>query len=739
MAWRWRWLLASCLSLLAASPAISAQTLEEAADAAILRGEPPIAAAYPDASGRLLDGLRYLASYQRSGNRNDIERALFLFNQQGAAGRAAWPHYLSARAFELLDRSDAVQLNSDGKVEGERNVDAMWRQLTEAIEEEPGHLPSRRLAMTHLARGGDRELRHDHLRILSAELSRTDAIAEAYLVQARHERTGRRYREAVTAFEESARRGTDASVVALELARSLRALGDTVASLDHYWRGVDGLTDAGHELYALDLGWIASDDSVAGFRRARARGEERRWLERFWSHRDATAGRQPGGRLLEHLRRWNVAHERYRVPVPWTKDIYTRFWYIAGGADCIASATALVDSLPLHPPTQSGDLRHREPLLDHRGFAYMRHGEPAARATPPNLDGGVESTVIRESWVYWIEGKWRSLHFDGSSTFGFHAPTTMMSYLPLDIGAWLALAAMLPEFQEAATRMAITDPSITPRSCIPEVKTAIAQHREDVQVQWSTDTDSPRITAPWNAAIRTFALGTAAQGDGRALVSFALPMDKLAADTLLDDRIVWQANFSLKAFRPSDGVTIALDSTRRFIGNAPPEDDANLTALFELPIGEGRWELSMTVGQGAGAPGAYGLSRNLVIEPGLALALSDIVPGREGSPAWNTPTGPFPLHPLGTWRTRETVELYYEVYGLQAGDDYRTTIAIIPLNPRSRERVSISANDRATGALTPVRKAIDLNRLSDGVHRIVVTVEHNGVRAVKEQEILVLR
>lgn len=729
------------LALALGSPisGLRSQSLADAADAAILRGEAPVAAAYPEMAGRLLDGLEYLASYQRAGRRSDIERAFFLFNQQGAAGRSAWPHYLSARAFELLDRIDAPQLNSDGKVEGERNVDAMWRQLAEAIEEEPDLVAARRLAIGHLVRGGDRELRHDHLEILAAELARADAIAEAFLVQGRHERTGRRYSEAMAAFEESARRGVDSSVVELELARTARAVGDTVAALAHYWRGVNRLTDQGRELYSLDLAWIVSDDSVAGFTRAGEEGTERRWLERFWAQRDAASGRQPGGRLLEHLRRWNVAHVRYRIPVPWTKDIFTRFWYVHGGRECLASATTFVDSLPLHPPTQRGDLRHREPLLDHRGFVYLRHGEPAARATPPILNPGIDEPVVRESWVYWIEGRWRSFHFDASSSFGAHAPTTMMSYLPLDLGAWLALGSMLPEYQAAAVRMANNDASITPSSCLPEVTAAIAKQREDAAIQWRTDSDSPRITAPWNAAIRTFALGTASRGDGRAVVSFALPMDKLVADTLLDNRIVWQARFALKAFRSLDGMTISIDTTRRFIGDAPPEEDANLTVLFELPLGEGRWELSMTVDQGTGAPGAYGLARNLVIDPGNGLALSDVVPGRVGSPAWNTPAGPFPLHPLGTWKTNETVELYYEVSGLHDGDEYRTSIEIIPLNPRSRERVSISTTDRAIGPLTAVHKSLGLNRLANGVYRVVVTVEHRGVRAVKEQEILVLQ
>lgn len=731
--WRRAWIL---LALAVVAPSLAAQEIDELADAAILRGD-----SVPDAvdgvPGRLLDGIGYLSRYTRNGNRLDAERALFLFNQQSAAGRSPWPHYLSARAFELLDRLDLPTLNSDGKVEGERNVDGMWRQLEHGLRDDPDHLPLRRRAFLHLVRGGDRELRENQVRILDRELARPEPIPAAWLVKGRHERTTRRYAEAREAFRKAGVAGAEAGIVALELARTERALGDTVAAGAEYWRGVDAFTPETREAYRLDLAWIIDEDSLASFDRAADAGNARHWLTRFWESRDAASGRPPGGRLLEHLRRWVVAHERYRVPVPWAKDIYTRFWYISGGQECVASATAFVDSLPVHPPTMDGDLRHREPLLDHRGFVYLRHGEPATRAVPRNTDGGMYTAVTRESWVYWIEGRWRSFHFDVSSTFGFHAPTTMMSYLPIDKVAWLTLASMLPEYQEAANRIANDDDYPTPRSCFPAVKQAIARQRDDAALQWHTDSDTPQITAPWNAAVRTFALGTGSRGDGRAVVSFALPFDELEADTLLDDRIVWQARFTLTAYRPSDGRRVVVDSTRRFIGTTPP-DDAHLTVLFELPLDPGTWELTMAAGQGTG-PRSYALSRNIVIDPGTTLALSDVVTGRDHSPPWATPAGPFPLHPLGTWRTRETVELYYEVYGLSDGDEYATTLEVVPLSPRSPERISLSTTDRATGPRSAVMRSLALNRLRDGIYRVIVTVEHDGTRVRREQEILVVR
>jgi hypothetical protein len=679
-------------------------------------------------------GLRYLRDYLQGGERRRVEQALHVFSQATARGRSPWPHYLLARTFLLLERRELPVINSRGKREGERYDEGMWRQLREVVRDHPGFAPTRALALDVMVAGGDRELSPAMREIVEREIQQEDATADGFLVHGRDERTRHRYAEALVAFREAGRRGGDPSVLGLEEARTLLATGDSADAEARYWSGVEQPTDDGVALYRADLAWMVAEDSLAAFDAAAREGHLIAWLQRFWARRDAASTTPPGGRLREHLRRWVVAHERFRVPKPWTREMYTRFWFVSGGRPCVRSDTEFVDSLPLHPPTLSGDIREAEPLLDHRGFVYLRHGTPATTLTPPGAGG---ETVIDLAWIYWVDGRWRIFSFGGSSTFGHHAPTTLLGYLPLSEQAWLALGQALPEYQRAATRVAFYNGK-EPLSCLPDVRDAITRQREDATVALTTDSHSPVITAPWNAAIRTFALGTGVSGDARALVTWAVPTRDLVADTLADGRLLWRIRTEVTAFRPRDGAQVRVDSTRWITGAIPPED-ANLTADFEIPLSPGAWEVTVSLRQPGARVRAAALAQELLVSSGEGLALSDLLPGRAGGHPWAAGDGTFPIHILGTWLEGETVELYFEVAGAVPGREYQTTIEVLPLYPRRGESVAVTTTSRMTGADTPVRRSIDLGRLGAGVYQLAVTVEAEGTAVRRQQEILVLR
>ena len=134
------------------------------------------------------------------------------------------------------------------------------------------------------------------------------------------------------------------------------------------------------------------------------------------------------------------------------------------------------------------------------------------------------------------------------------------------------------------------------------------------------------------------------------------------------------------------------------------------------------------------------MRRNLVLDAGGGLALSDVVTGLPGSPErWIAAGQPFPLNTLGAWRVGADVELYYEVRGLSAGSVYTTTLQVLPGEARLKQRVSIRTQDVASGALTPIRRTLGLGALPRGNYRLVVTVEAAGVSVVREQTILVVK
>lgn len=761
--------VAICLVLsLRAAATVSAQSPSDAAilvaasDAVGREASTSIARAEDPVAEQVQIGLAELDRYLKTGNRQVLERSLFRFNQ-AAARRTdwAWPEFAMAHTFLVLHDKQAPQLPSEGAREGEAYIEAMWRHLLEALRREPDFPRARALLSDLTYASGDRELRPDTREALAMEVARRDARADALIVWGRHLRANRTYDMALAAFDRAAATGADPSVAALERARTLVALGRKDDGVTQYWSGLANLTPRGRDLYRQDLGWILSDDSLESFD-SLSTGTEASWLTRMWGERDAAAVMPPGGRLGEHLRRWSYVHENFRVPSPWQRTLYTRVdFQFDGWVPCVESVPQFYERLPIKPPSLPGDIRTKEPMLDHRALIYLKHGDPFAMLVPANVEDiegpeeeefivkdrfgllTAEASMARSGiWVYWIEGAWRVLSFRGSAALGGHAPTTLSSYVRGNSAVWEAVALVVPEYARLASRLRVLEgrlvPPIFPGTCEAEFRTALKQSRADANLGIDTDSDTPPITRPWNAALRFFGLGGRTDRSGRALVSFAVPVEDLVADTLPNGFTIWPVDFRIVAYRPSDGRRIDMDSTRRFNAVAAPQAGF-LSGHFELPLDDGSWQLAVIVRQrGDTTAGTYALRRNLVVGGAATLALSDVVTGREGQPAWRAPDGAFPVNTLGTWVEGGTVELWYEVRGLSEGDSYRTTIEVIPSERRLGDPLRIATEDRAAGAVTTVRKSMGLDRLRPGLYKLMVTVEHEGVRAVREQDVLIV-
>lgn len=722
------------------------------------RAEDPVAR-------QVQEGLVELDRYVDHVDRNALERALFRFNQASARRPDwSWPEYAMARAFLALHRADAPLLESAGAKPGERHIDAMWRHLLEALERDRAMVPARRLLLRFAYPSGDRELRPDMREALALEAANPDATGLTLVAWARHHRTGQRYDSTLALLERAERAGADHGVIALETARTLWALGERQRAVERYWDGLHAITPLGRSLYRADLEWIVSSDSLAAFD-AVPDDSLASWLRRFWGERDAASVGMQGDRLREHLRRWVHAHERFRIPSPWQRTLYTRVDIGFDGQPpppCVETVARFYERLPIKPPTLPDDLREPEPLLDHRGLLYLRHGDPFAQIVPASIgellgleeadfipkdqygqmeaEASIARTVI---WIYWLEGAWRVFSLRGSNALGSHAPTTLSSYLRGNADTWRALARVVPSYGALASRLLVLEnrllPPRFPATCELEFRTALKQLRADANIGIDTDSDLPPMVAPWNAALRFFAVGHAADANGRTLITFAIPIRDLTADSLQDGRLLWPVTFHIVAFRHRDGARVTLDTTRQFITTTVPEG-GNLSGTFELPLADGTWQLAVLARQRADTlGGAYALHRRVVVDGGAGLALTDIVTGREGQPGWRAPDGSFPVNTLGAWPERGTVELWYEVRGVPEGEEYHTTVQVLPGEERLRRDISVRVTDRSPGGTVRVRRTLGLENLDSGRYRLVVTIEHGGTTVSREQEILVVK
>lgn len=711
-------------------------------------------------------GYRDLHDWLSTGNESRAELALRRFDQASARRpHWGWPHYAMARTFVLMHQRDVPKRNSAGSRTGESYLQAAFRQLDDALKVDPGLEPARKFLVQLTLPSGDRELMGTEREALGREVERTDALPGAVVVWARHLRAERKYRQALAAFDRAARLGFDPASIDLERARTLAELGRDSAATASYWSGVAAMTPISRELYRQDLGYFLDADSVAVFD-AVPDSMVANWLHRFWSQRDAASTAPRNGRLADQLNRWAHVFARYRVPSPWRITDHHRvdFAFDSIGEKCIGSATPFYDRLPIHPPLLPGDPRSNEPLLDHRAFIYLRHGPPTVLLTPglssgldaeqqgegatgglPPVPKGHEgirlelSSSRTEIWIYWFEGSWRMLNFRGSDALGHHAATTLSSYLPTgNASAWLALATVLPYFQTATNRL-VNYRGILPNSCLSEVRQAIAQQRADADTAIKTDSDTPPIRRPWGAELQFFGIGSGATTSGRALLTFAIPLNRLNGDTLSNGTIRWRIAFRYSAFRLTDGKRIDLDTTRTFVAHRAAAH-GNLTGWFELPLGAGRWQVAALVRQSADSlAGAYALTRNLNIAGAGQLTISDIVTGRNDQAAWPAPDGPFPVNTLGAWTRDTDAKLWYEVRGLGRGDEYRTTIEVSPVSDKKTVALSVSTNDRATGSVTIVRRSLGLGELKPGRYRLSITIASGSSAATRARDIVVIK
>ncbi|MEZ4377836.1 MAG: hypothetical protein R3B35_06065 [Gemmatimonadales bacterium] len=761
--------LATCLAMLdiasASAQSAADRTLLARLDAAVATGTLPAVPDATDGTARTLQhGLREFAEWERGGSLSLGEQALFRFEQARSRREDwGWPHYLQARLFLAFHQANVPLRASAGAVEGEQHLEAATRHLRAALERDPDLRQARQLLVDLTLPSADRTLRADVREAIAREVSRPDALPGALVVWARHLRAERQYDSALATFNRAGDAGFDPSVLGLERARTLTALGRPRVGRDAYWEGVARLTEAGRQALRQDLGYILTTDSLASFD-AVAPADVEAWLRRFWGERDAAVARDPGERLMEHLRRWVYVFERYRLPAPWRIEFFTRIDYAFDDirAPCLGSASDFYKSLPVDPVALPNDPRAEEALLDHRGLIYLKHGEPFTRITPPlsseleperDLDtavGNAETTAGQEgarlissvarseTWIYWVEGGWRNLNFRGSDALGHHAATTLSSHLSiLNPYGWEGLALRLPEYRAAANTL-LNYRGKMPRHCLTGVGEAIAHQRADAKVGIATDSDTPAIEEPWNATLRLFGLGDARDRSGRALVTFAIPTDQVLGEPVADGRQLWWLDFRLTAYRVSDGMRVDLDTARTFVAPSAPAN-GQLTGWFELPLEPGTWQVAVRVKQrGNAAGGAYALRRGLVVDGTPELALSDAVTGREGASPWLAPDGPFPVNALGTWPVGGEVDLWFEVRGLDAGDSYRTTMTVRPTEGRRGRDVTITTDDRASGSITRVRKLLGLQRLEAGEYELTVTVEADGQRATRSQRILVV-
>jgi len=244
------------------------------------------------------------------------------------------------------------------------------------------------------------------------------------------------------------------------------------------------------------------------------------------------------------------------------------------------------------------------------------------------------------------------------------------------------------------------------------------------------------------------------RGDGgtRLVAGLAIPAEHLESMPAQGGGMAYAFRASLSVADTIGGGTWRIDTT--IAVHAPAvlraEDAIRVQLSLDLPSALlTTFRLTVRAGDESGARGqVYGGDLSMRAFPAGALSLSDIVLAASRHGSWRRGDVALALNPSEAFRADQAFPVFYEIYGLQAGSPYRTTLEVAPdaegigaARPKGR-----TFSVRYQGQATPAAGTDVLQELRDvrpqlpaGRYRLRLTVEAAGASASSERRIRLLQ
>jgi len=516
----------------------------------------------------------------------------------------------------------------------------------------------------------------------------TEAAADPifHLYLGRLERSFGSVELSLDAFDAYRGLGGEVSMADLETARS-QFLVDSLDGTAAYYAGAagdDSLTVAG---YRADLSPIVDDSVLEEF--DRISGVARvTFLRTFWTNRDDEALQARGARVREHYARLAVARRSFPRS-PFTRRYLFGEYYRDNNTD-----------------------------FDDRGVIYVRHGEPTLR----------QLLIAPLSTAYGAEG-WRYQNVDGHRDFYFLATEDPQDYrlraTPLD----LPIENRTDFLQEFEPRLT-TAGSASGSRYAQEI---FIQGKENIAVGTTTDTYELRFDRELMSIAQVVTAG--GKLDGNVLhVAVAVPADQLeptdsgGASFPLTVRVV---------ARDTGGRIVARIDTSRVWRLVEDDSITYVLDRVSVPVPDGRLEIRVAIVNGDGGSvfprDTIEVLSGGVTEPRMSVPVLGLTTPRL---AWPIPASADSVffNPLESYSRDESLEVYYELYGLEPGVEYQTTIEVSkPGGGLFRKvfggggkKISLSFRQVADGPVTPVSRSLGLQDLGPGSYRLVLSLSGPG-------------
>ena len=511
---------------------------------------------------------------------------------------------------------------------------------------------------------------------------------------------------ALTAFDLLERSGGPMGVVYLERARVFLAAGDSLG-IRSYYRGAGSSNAEAVAGYRRDIQPIAHETELARF--DSATGSERvDVLRAFWERRDDQDLRPTGTRIREHYRRLAYVRRYF-----WLDVTRRHYW---------AEARFASEQLE----------------FDDRGIVYLRHGTPSFRVTP-----FLYGSTANESWRYdRVDGEW-FFHFCTQGDlrdYRLIESAVDISFSRCNTGGVQIDQLLMSRYELSPmyTRMATWGRHGRARVAREERNLGRASIAEGT----TSDSYELRYVRSLPVVIRPLVVGRQGQ---QSILHVAIAVGDLLPSTWQFGAATIPLRLRFSAFDDDGNAVGRIDTTVvRRVDPAQP----GVMVLLDIPLPVGRWIFRLAVESGDSAGTLLRRDTVEVHDFMSGLEISDLMVGAQGSAAWVTsPVDTAFVDPEQTFQSNQFLELYYEVYGLEAGVGYQTRLEVRrkktglldKLFGGTPSTISFHFEELARAERVRARRTIDLDPLEPGTYWLEIEIIDGNAHSVTRRTELVIK
>lgn len=509
-----------------------------------------------------------------------------------------------------------------------------------------------------------------------------------------------------------------------EMARTRFLEGDEAAL--GLWYGALSVGDSSAlEHFREDLAILLPDSLMLEFNVAS--GARRVELVRqFWESRDDDELHRRGARLAEHYRRIDYVRRNYRL-------VSERRRY------------------GIEERYRSGQSEY-----DDRGIIYLRHGAPDERArySAPGIEPN-------ESWLYRRESGDLIFHFVAREDVqDFRLVESLFDVLSFADVLSLNDTEQMGATPRGAAVMQHTEGLLRSREPLHPIYSRLlgvgrggasglmTEERRlgQAAIAVGTTTDSWPLDLGERVDARTSVIAVGADSSGARLqVAFAIPGSALVPREV-------EGGFAYPVrLRGSviglDGRTVArFDTTRVFRTREEIQPERQLLGRLPVGVPAGTFTVRIAIETDRGGVVTTRDTIHVASPVGNEPGLSDLAVGtRAVHLAWQPSSSDSAwLNPTGTYRRTDPVQLYFEVTGLEQGEEYEVRLEL--RRPRGGSifrrlfgggaALQLEFDQVHPGGIDRVSRVLDIGRLGAGDYSLEVRVRSDGGREMFRRQSL---